>query len=338
MYTYGDVVATLTAIETPTATAYTSSPESEPVGIDASLLSEEQKSGKQMPRTIEADLYLVKQAPITAKLRTAVRHLKAVAGPLSRFRGLHVAIIYHGLHNIMVNLISGHRGNAGSSLLIRSLVSIVTTVVLCRLHMTWTHILISMPSTKRWWRRIPSVKAVKSVILPTAIWAIAQQVSLYVPGMLFAIAFDTLQRPEGYGGNPQTVQKIALVQLFCVVLISIATIILVVIPAEVTLKRVEASMLPEEDESIVPFDRTFAGKVQPEVLGGSGAVSMLDAWKTFDKEARIRLIKLYGKVFAIQIAVTTMFVMIIIGELRLIMGEDFEKMIKALQGNLSKPH
>lgn len=125
-------------------------------------------------------------------------------------------------------------------------------------------------------------------------------------------------------------QKIALVEIFLVGLIAIGTIILVVIPADVTLTRVQASMLPEEDESIVPFDRTFAGKVKPEILGGSGAVGMLDAWRTFDRSARMRLIKLYGKIFAIQIALTFMFVFVVIGELRLIMGDDLAKVAKKI--------
>ena len=83
-------------------------------------------------------------------------------------------------------------------------------------------------------------------------------------------------------------------------------------------------MLPEEDESIVPFDRTFAGKVKPEILGGSGAVSMLNAWKTFDRSARIRLMKLYLKVFLVSVFTTVMFIMVLVGEVRLIMGDEFK--------------
>ena len=87
-------------------------------------------------------------------------------------------------------------------------------------------------------------------------------------------------------------------------------------------------MLPEEDESIVPFDRTFAGKVVPEIVGGTGSIGMLDAWKTFDIPSRIRLIKLYAKVFAVQLATTIMFVMVVVAELRVAMGDDFQKVHK----------
>ena len=325
-------------IETPTATAYKAIQEADSIEVDAPLLSEDQKSEKQQLQALEADLYLVKQAPITAKLRTTMKHLKVVAGPLSRFRGLHIAILYQGLHSMLVNLICGPIGNRRGSYLIQPFVSVIITVVLCRLEMTWTHTIISMPSTKRWWCRFPSVQAGKNIILPTAISAMAVQFSMYIPTMLLDTIFAALQNLGIYGGDAHTTQKIILVQLFCVVLIFIATYVLIVVPADVTLKRVQASMLPEEDEAIVPFDRTFAGKVQPEVLGGSGAVSMLDAWRTFDKEGRIRLVKLYGKVFLIQFAISIMFAMVMVGELRLIMGKDFDKMVKTAHQAVSRYH
>ena len=112
--------------------------------------------------------------------------------------------------------------------------------------------------------------------------------------------------------------------------------VLVVIPAHVTLKRVQASMLPEEDEAIVPFDRTFGGKVVPEILGGSGAVSMFDAWKTFDRSARVRLLKLYAKIFLVQLFTTILFIMVVFGELRVIMGDDLRKAVRVGQEQLMR--
>ncbi len=128
-------------------------------------------------------------------------------------------------------------------------------------------------------------------------------------------------------------QNIALLQTILIGLIGVGIFVFVVIPADVTLKRVQASMLPENDESIVPFDRTFAGKVKPEVLGGSGAVSMLEAWKSFDGSARIRLMKLYLKIFLVSAFTTIMFIMVVIGELKMIMGDEFTpSMEKAYEG------
>ena len=304
-------------IETPTATAF----KADTNEVDAPLL--DQKTDKMAP--VETDLFLVKQAPITLKIRTAVKHITSVGGRLARFRGLGLALIYHAVYGFILNIFS-HRGSV-----FRPFVAIVATVVLCRLQMAWTHIVISNPSEKRWYQRIPTIQQGKNVIVPTAIFAIAKQAAIYVPGTLFVSVMDTWQNPAAYGSNPETVRKVALIEMFFVGLLAIATVILVVIPAEVTLKRVQSSMLPEEHETIVPFDRTFAGKVVPEVVGGSGAVSMLDAWKSFDKSARVRLIKLYGKIFAIQVATTIMFFMLVGAELRMIMGHDFKKAVDAAQ-------
>ncbi len=314
-------------IESPTATAFKVDSNDSFEEVDAPLLSEEQKSEKM--KLVESDLFLVKQKPITAKMFTAVKHLKARGGRLAAFRGLHVMVIYHVIHSLIVLLFTSGTENP----IIRSCVAVVTTIAMCRLHMTWTHIIISAPSTKRWWRRFPSVKAGKNIIIPTAIYAVAVEAAVYIPRILFLTVDDQLRNPGAYGNNPNTVQKMALIELIGVFLIAVGTVILVVVPAEVTLKRVQASMLPEEEDSIVPFDRTFAGKKKPEILGGSGAVGILDAWKTFDRSARIRLIKLYAKIWAIQFATTFMFIFVIIGEIRLIMGDDMFKFGKLAYAN-----
>ena len=296
-------------IETPTATAFKVDSADE---VDAPLL--DQKTAGMTP--LEADLFLVKQKPITSKMRTALKHIQSVGGRGAAFRGLHVVLIYHFVHSLITNLFA-------SSGIYRPIIAIITSIVLCRLQMTWTHIVISNPSEKAWYRRFPSIQAGKNIIIPTAILAIAQQAAIYVPTTLFATFANTMNRQ-----GDESQKKLACLQLLMVALTGIATIVLVVIPADVTLKRVQASMLPEEDESIVPFDRTFGGKVKPEILGGSGAVGMLDAWKTFDRSARIRLIKLYAKITTIQVATTVIFFMVVVGELRLIMGDDFAKMVR----------
>lgn len=314
-YTYGDVVATLTIIETPTATAFeaehTVSDE-----VDAPLLPEDQKPEKA--KLVEADLFLVKKKPITSKIRTTVKHLRAQEGPLARFRGLHVSIVYHLLHGGIVGFFSSH---VVQHPVARPFIAVFASLALCRLQMAWTHIVISKSSNKSWYRRIPSRAAVKNILLPTAVFAIAEQATIYVPGALYALSLEAFN--EEINENVGRAQNIALLQMFLIGLVGIGLFITVVIPADVTLKRVQASMLPEEDESIVPFDRTFAGKVKPEILGGSGAVSMLDAWKSFDRSARIRLMKLYFKVFLVSFFTTIMFVMVLVGEIKLIAGDQF---------------
>ncbi|KAL8789135.1 MAG: hypothetical protein Q9195_006955 [Heterodermia aff. obscurata] len=323
-YTYGTIVATLTTIETPTATAFTvESAESDET--DAPLLSGDQKLATPTPST-EPELFLIKSKPITSKIRTTVKHLKAQAGPWSRFRGLHVAIIYHLAYGLLFNFFSSF----ARSPLAQSLFAVVSHTILSRLNMTWTHIVMSNPSPKSWWRRFPSLKTGRKIFFPTAVWAVADQLALYVPALMFGTY--GLQR---YAEDPSHYREVApevfasdVSQVFICGLVALFIVFAIVFPAQVTLTRVQASMLPEEDEAIVPFDRTFGGKVEPTIVGGSGCVSMLDAWKTFDWASRIRLIKLYVKVIALQVVTTLFFIGVFVGEARLIMGDDFNKVVK----------
>ncbi|KAJ5292061.1 hypothetical protein N7478_001312 [Penicillium angulare] len=84
--------------------------------------------------------------------------------------------------------------------------------------------------------------------------------------------------------------------------IFITASMLIPLPATVIFSRVAASMLPAEDDPIVPFDRTFGGRVKPESLGGNGRVEISDALKTFGKSAWIRYVKLNLKVYWITVA------------------------------------
>ena len=313
-------------IETPTATAFTVDSNAE---IDAPLLDQKPEDAK----AVEADLFLVKQKPITSSMRSAIKHLKARGGRLARFRGFHVALIYHIALNVGTNLMTSLFGSLFGNFLTRSLAFIVVNIVLARLYMTWTHIIISNPSEKRWYRRIVSGKAARNIMVPTAVFAIAK-LSLFLPVFILETAGDMWQSPSSYGFEVEHAHKFALFQVAMAAIAFIVIIVLVVIPADVTLKRVQASMLPEEDEAIVPFDRTFGGKVVPEILGGSGAVSMFDAWKTFDRSAIVRLLKLYAKIFLVQLVTTILFIMVVFGELRVIMGDDLRKAVRMGQERL----
>ena len=306
-------------IETPTATAFTVDSTDE---IDAPLLDQKPEDAK----AVEADLFIVKQKPITSSMRSAVKHLKARGGRLARFRGFHVALIYHIALSAGTNFMTSLFGSPFGSLT-RPLAFIVVSVALARLYMTWTHIIISNPSEKRWYRRIASRKATRNIMIPTAVFAIAQ-LALYLPVFMLSMASDMWESPSSYGFEVEHAQKFALFLVAMAAIAFIVIIILVVIPADVTLKRVQASMLPEEDEAIVPFDRTFGGKVVPRILEGSGAVSMFDAWKTFDRSARVRLLKLYAKIFLVQSVTTILFIMVVFGELMMIMGDDLRKAVK----------
>lgn len=272
---------------------------------------------------------LVRQKPITSKIRITLRHLKAQAGKLSMWRGLVPFMFYNVCHHVLTNLLNAvlPRIIPGAVLVY----SAISAVLLVRLHAAWTHTVISMPSNKRFWQRMPAPSSWRLLALPAAVKACAGYVSLYVAlGFVYILRLDHLDgnKMSAYKGGDWFLLALRVSSLVAVVLLCALFIIL---PATVTLVRVEASLLPEEDETIVPFDRSFGGKVVPSILGGTGAIGFVDAWRSFNWEARRRLVKLYVKVSAIMFAVSTIFMLVAAFEIFIIIGPAIKSMIAEAQ-------
>lgn len=186
---------------------------------------------------------------------------------------------------------------------------IIATVLLSNFALAWTHIVITEPSPKRWFRRLPTMKMWKKIAVPTAILAVAEQVALVLPLVLFKIygSPDLRQWPT-MGKSWKTVVALEYISL---VILGLVVAFFVALPANVAITRVQASLLDDSEETIVPFDRSFGGKLVPEIVGGPGIISIRDAWTTFDWASRVRLVKAYLKVFAMQFAVSLLFVIIL---------------------------
>ncbi|KAI9737555.1 MAG: hypothetical protein M1834_009710 [Cirrosporium novae-zelandiae] len=328
-YTYEHVVATLTMVESPYQTVIIKAEES--TDPDAPLSTPIEKSEKAP--LIELETVVVRTQPVTAKFRTAIKHLNARAGRLSRFRGLGLHCAYHFVHHILTVLTMAIMPTP--RYVSRPIGYIAAAVILSRWQLAWTHIVISEPSTKPACQRIPGRNSWKKVAPATALWAASTQLTVGLPmvlGKLFGF-HELCQRKESLAELTPSELRVLFIQVSLVFLVFIGTAVAILVPATVTMRRVHASMLPEEDEPIVSFDRTFDGKVIPEILGGSGKVDMLEAWKSFDMSSRIRLLKTYGKVFAIQLALSILGALIVFGELALVMGHELPKMIAAVKGS-----
>jgi hypothetical protein len=284
----------LTIIESPVAILY------EPIQVDdldpLGLRPDAQPS-------VEA------QQLVTRKIRSTISHLRSRAGFFSCFRGLALYIVTGAL---VVNLTSFF---VALPFVPKPLAAVIAVVLLSTFRMGWTWIVISEPSNKYWFRRLPSTKLWVKVAAPTAVAAICEVVATSIPicaGFLLGInkynstLLSNMTRAE---------LSVAGLKSLAVFAIYLLCSVVIVIPSRVSLTRVQASLLPDEDETIVPFDRSFGGRVVPAIVGGSGAIGMLDAWTTFDWNSRIRLLKLYGKIAAIQAGVFTIFFVVIVAEL-----------------------
>ena len=302
--------------------------------LDSALPSE--KTLDQKLPDAEPELLLVKRPLITSSLRKARRHLTAHGGFAALFRGLGLFVTYQlvaGLHRALVNHYLLSR-----SFWISSFISdVLASVIVSRLMTAWTHIVISQPSSQWWGKRLPKAKIFLQIAKLTAIWALAEQATIFVPaGFSGIIGLPTDLAKLGNGSMvvDQRTAMIISAKALGVFLVALATVALIQVPATVALTRVQASMLPETELSIVPFDRTFDGRVMPTSEGGRGQLGMLEAWKTFDWAARRHLFKFYVKVAAVEFGISFLCGMLLLAELRLVLGERYNEWMTVVMGRM----
>ncbi|KAL7627822.1 hypothetical protein AAE478_002017 [Parahypoxylon ruwenzoriense] len=301
-YSLQHVFPTLAIVEDPSPPAY------EPVSLneDNQSLAEENapladEAARSQPRII------------TSSIRSTYRTLTAISGWRSLFRGfacwfaLSVATMF--IYGTMV------------STFVPSLIAgPVSALALVQLYTAWTHIVISAPSSKTFWQRLPPFKkAFQATALPIIMYLFAIELSQFFPRMLAYGMGMNLPNPKQPGVIPEA-DKNDIWKGVLVVLLSIAMHVLLVIPTQVILTRVQASLLPEEDDTIVPFDRSFSGKVEPAIVGGKGFVTIRDAWQSFSRASWVRLVKLYVKIFFAGFALSLLWIGVIIPEMFLIMS------------------
>ncbi|APA09103.1 hypothetical protein SS1G_02995 [Sclerotinia sclerotiorum 1980 UF-70] len=298
-YTFSRLIPTLVMVESPQAILF------EP------LASEDPDTKSDLKGEVEPELLLVKQQPITSSFKSTIRHLRARAGCKSPFRGVGMHFVKTFVLHLQMNFLS---------IFLPRIFALPLATILCApFSLAWTHIVISEPSPLPWYKRMPDITTIKKVIPATAIYALAREAVFFLPGYL-ALSYGLFQTDPSTM-TPEQIRTMGL-QTASVVILTAALAFLVLIPASVTLTRVQASLLAENEESIVPFDRTFGGRVSED-----GVLGALDAWKTFDWNSRVRLLKAYVKAAAMEIAVITLFATFLCAQLMLVLGTEHKTVI-----------
>jgi hypothetical protein len=175
--------------------------------------------------------------------------------------------------------------------------SFIATPIVSTFQVGWIHLVISKPSTKTlwsrirpfrwiWWSRIASAAFLRSIAIQLVAWIITP----------IASTMSTDLIPNRNNIYQYVFGKVGLLSF------SLILYVLIQMPAEATFIRVAASMLPDDDDTFVPFDRSIGGKVTPESVGGSGRISILDAWRSFNRESQVLVVKAVGWNFGLQIA------------------------------------
>lgn len=259
--------------------------------------------------------------PITSKLRTTIAHLRARAGCWSRFRGFSMYLTYSIAHGFLFMILP----LSPDSFLGQFLTQTTLSVLLANLQLAWVHIVVSKPSDKRFYQRIPGWKSWVQIAPVAAFENITISTAFFLPLLMVQWfgGWDAFVESTSSTASPAS----AMGQVWAMTVIPSILSYLVSIPVQAIFVRVAASMLPEEDEAIVPFDRSFGGRVVPAILGGSGRLSIADAWRTFDRAARGRYLKVIGKVLLMQFALLITFTLALLAQFSLIGVDTLRKMV-----------
>ncbi|KAI1152736.1 ubiquitin carrier protein [Nemania diffusa] len=296
-YTFQHIYPALAIIEDPSPPAY-----------DHISLGED---GRAMPKDTrpaapEAESLVAPRA-ITSSLRSTHRAIYAISGWRSLFRGY---VAYTFFSSVMGAVASVIRAFGVPTLIAMPLAALAVA----QPYAAWTHIIISAPSSKYFWQRLPPFKrAIHATAAPILLYVLAAELSGFLPGALAVLLKMNMWNHKQPNTLPQYNKDDAWKGVV-VILSALAVQVFLVIPAQVVLTRVQASFLPEEDDTIVPFDRSFGGKVVPAIVGGKGYINMADAWKSFSRASWIRLVKLYVKIFVITVAICFAWVAVLIPE------------------------
>jgi hypothetical protein len=235
------------------------------------------------------------------------RAICAIGGWRSLFRGF-AAWFFLRFFSLLV---AGAFLAAGIPLLIAAPLVAVTLV---QPYAAWTHIVISAPSPKYFWQRLPPFKkAFQATALPVVLHILANELVTLLPAGLAMLLKMNTWNHDVPNKLPQPSRNDAWKGAL-VLLAALVVQVFLVVPTQVIVTRVQASFLPEEDDTIVPFDRSFGGKVEPALVGGKGYINMAGAWKSFSTASWVRLIKLYVKVFGLVVALAFLWVAILISE------------------------
>lgn len=228
---------------------------------------------------------------ITSSIRGVLRHLRREAGFWSPWRGLGPNIVFalangfvRGIFISILELLMPLR-------LATVIGGIASMVVLSRFALVCTHIMISAPTSARWWTRYsqtPWAQA-KKTIPAVLIWATALQLVAELSILAASKDISSGARISIFGTD-------------------IILYILIAIPATILLVRVQASVLPDDVNTIVPFDKTFG----QDTSDTDGVLTVQKAFKSIDGKVFKRVCIFLAKATPILIASSTVFVVLFV--------------------------
>ncbi|KAI9780473.1 MAG: hypothetical protein M1839_006747 [Geoglossum umbratile] len=190
-------------------------------------------------------------------------------------------------------------------------VPVITSIILWRFNNAWLHKVVSKPSQKSWLARVREQKRSMAVYKAISLWACCRSIAVVtLQALLYLLVVRNFEVVDGNVRFNGSLLHTVLGSLGIYALTFVLGLLLI-IPI-VILARIQVSVLPENDEGIVPLDNALYNGVDLGPTSGSAASrptagdykpTLLSAWRSFVWPARISLVKLYIKCSAIQAAI-----------------------------------
>lgn len=304
-YALAHVYPTLAIIEDPEPPAYDH--------VDLNADDEDAESTADLSHH-DLKVELGEPALVSSSLRQINRLLLSTAGWTANFRGIACALV--------LSVATGACGLIFDQVLFipRAVGVLLAALVTVQLSTAWTHIVISAPSELRFYQRLPPFrKTFEATCVPIAAYWAATQLVGFLP---FALA-SAMGLSQFDVRNPTQVPEYhfdAVWKVLAIFAVVVASTLFLVIPAQAVLVRVQASLLPPDENTIIAFDKSFGGKVEPAIVGGKGYVNFVDAWKSFSRESWVRLYRLMGKILLVTLAVYLAVAAIVVPEFMLMVS------------------
>ena len=276
----------------------------------------------------EAPPQVQQERSVTKSLRTTVRHLYSVGGPFAMCRGLaldislHVAALAIAMPMFMFWMLRSFgeeepMPNFSEMALSARLKDVFTgfafetaaNLIFCSWIAAWVHIVITQHTLRVWYRRLPPFMSTfratwrPLVVLPLVDILLRETMVVVLKHSMGL--YSTANTTEGVFTSRNML-------LTLVWLLRQAIRVLVSLPLEVAAVRIQASLLSEDEEPIVPFDRSFgnngANGLRPGLLSEPrGPLSLRQAWRSLTWTELRRLLRTFAKMTTVQAVVNAVF-------------------------------
>lgn len=224
---------------------------------------------------------------ITKERSRARRHLQDEGGRWSLFRGFDIFLVYTLLTILWLILANPVSAQQNLPFPAYVLARLFLGLPLTNLHMACIHATMSKPNRKRFWQRIPgwhdwvTIAPVASldIVLPASAHFMTSQILAFLrqsfPGTIGAQACHGSDFPA----NSYGLIALSAVPYVSSFLVSTVTRFIYV--------HVSASLLPDDDEPVVPFDRGSRGRDN----NGSISLIILNACRTVGSVNYLRYLR-----------------------------------------------